>query len=130
MTEPNYAELDPAVVRLCRLLNTEFPGIHTTESCQGFIDDHEPGQPWLVIFKIDRRIRNIRAAVDSLELLTWMINSDLARTERGRGIRLELNSMPPMVNRQPLYFCLQGTTGHPDQVAESIEFLLRVNSRA
>ena len=123
-----YDEIDPACVRLCRFLNTEFPGITTSESCQGFIDGHRPGHPWSVYFKIDRRARNIRTAVESLEWLTWMINGDLARSDKGRGVSVGLNSYPPRWNREPLYFYITGAAEqapHPDQIAEAIGWYLQ-----
>lgn len=118
-----YAEMDPATVPLCRLINSKFPGLQTTSSCQGFVDGHRPGEPWGVYFRIDRRVRHIRDAVDSLELLTWMINGDLRRAHR---VHVGINSYPPSWNKWPLYFYLKGEAIHPDDVAAAIERYLAI----
>jgi hypothetical protein len=45
-----YPELDPRIVPLVRVVNS-LPGIETTSSCQGRIDNHRPGEPWHVMFQ-------------------------------------------------------------------------------
>jgi hypothetical protein len=125
-----YGELDPAIVPLCRLLNDEFPGIQTSESCQGFVDGHQPGKPWGVYFRLDRRIRHVQTALDSLELLAWMVNSDLARARPEWGISLGLNAAPPTWNYRPLYFWLHGESAHPDDLVGALGRYLVIVRRA
>jgi hypothetical protein len=119
-TPIDYEAIDPAVRRLCRVLNN-LPGIRTVHSCQGFIDGLRPGLPWIVSFELDRHPQHIAGAVDSLEWLTSIID-DFYETDEG-DVGFDFDC-PPIEGRRPLrfHFCSGGIEGvPPDLIAEAIE---------
>ena len=111
-------ELDPAVVELCRAIN-EFPDIRTSDSCQGFIDDHRPGEPWAVYFA-PHPSPPTPGAYAAVEFLVWLCRS-VAR-DRGFDVSVELNAPPPYLNGpgECLYFIIKGRNRHPTEFAQFI----------
>lgn len=88
-------ELDPAVVELCRAIN-EFPDIKTSESCQGFIDDHRPGRPWSIYFA-PHPSPPTSDGYASLEFLVWLCH--YIAHDRGFDVSVRLNAPAPLSQR-------------------------------
>lgn len=112
--------LDPAIINLCNAIN-EFECLHTIESCQGYIDDHRPDEPWIVIFQPCHPIT--QQAYSEIEFLAWLINNDLRPSLFPSGdVMLGLNSPPPYLNGigETMYFYIQGRGYHPDELADTI----------
>jgi hypothetical protein len=112
-----YADFDPAIVELCRTIK-EFPGIATSESCQGFIDGHRPDRPWAVYFGPQRRMTF--AAYCSIEFLAWLKGKEASAA--GFDVSLRLHSAPPYLNNpgNTAYFVIEGRNRHPDEFAAFI----------
>jgi hypothetical protein len=110
-----YDDLDPAIVELCKAIN-EFPGIITTESCQGFIGDHRPGEPWAVYFNFDG-LPNLDGYA-SVEFLVWVTKREAWAA--GFDTAVLVNAPPPYLNGicQSMYYCLQCPNQHPDEFAK------------
>jgi hypothetical protein len=111
-------ELDPAIVELCRAIN-EFPDIRTSESCQGFVDDHRPGKPWAVYLGPSPSPPTPEG-YSSLEFLVWLCRH-IAR-DRGFDVSMRVNAPPPYLNGpgECMYFIIEGTNRHPDEFAAFI----------
>lgn len=112
-----YEEIEPAIRELCHAIN-EFPGIITSDSCQGHIDEHRPGEPWAVYFSCDGPVSLEGYA--SIEFLVW-----LQREARAAGLKdlfVGVNAPPPYLNGicQSMYFYVEGSEGHPDDLAKLI----------
>jgi hypothetical protein len=108
-------ELDPAIVELCCTIN-EFPGIKTSESCQGFIDNHRPGEPWAVYFAPDPSPPTPEGYA-SIEFLAYACGNEAKVA--GFDVRIGLNAPPPALNGpgRCLYFTIKGMNRHPDEFA-------------
>lgn len=116
-----YGEFDPQVVELCRAVN-EFPGIVTTESCQGYINDHRPDEPWTVFFAPNGPVTS--AAYCSIEFLVYLLNGCGIQQDGHKGFKATvcLNSADPGMNGPgaTLYWFIEGTGRHPNELATAI----------
>ena len=117
-----YDELDLAVRDLCRVINTNFFAIRTTSSCQGFIDGHREGEPWVVIVQPKESITE--EAYAQLEFLAWTV-SDIGKA--GSKIEMTVHSMPPHLNipGETMYFSI---SGQENNIADFTGFLEKVVS--
>jgi 5-methylcytosine-specific restriction protein A len=124
----DYAELDPPVVELVRVLN-DLPGIFTVTSCGG----HEnPGRfggtadQWWVTFQLDQAadLAPTRDAWLSLEWIGWVYHDMRAA---GRRLMLTCGALPPMLNGpgRTLRYSLEGNRDterglEPDELADAV----------
>ena len=115
-----YHLFDPAVVSLCKAVN-EFPGLCTIDSCQGFIDDHKKGIPWLICLQPHPQITF--AGYCSIEFLAWALLPRATPPEL--KVAFGLHAYPPHHNTpgRAAYFWIEGKKGHPDRLAEHIREL-------
>ena len=115
ISDADYETFDPAIVDLCRAIN-EFPDIQTSDSCQGFVDDHREGEPWSVYFSPNPSPPT-PAGYASIEFLAGLSNRP-AR-DAGFDVRVRLNAPPPAINGpgECLYFIIEGIKRHPDEFA-------------
>jgi hypothetical protein len=111
-----YEKIDPAVRDLCLAIN-EFPDIRTSNSCQGFIDGHRPGEPWTVFFR-PQSLPSLEAYA-SIEFLASLKRQ---AAFAGFDVLMSCNSGPPYLNGigRSLYFVLTGSKGHPAAFAELV----------
>lgn len=117
-TEFDLDEFDPAIITLCEAIN-EFPGITTSESCQGYIDNHRPGEAWTVYFGPNGPIAS--EAYCAIEFLAWLLGPREAGAA-GFDVSLTLSSAPPYLNEpgRTMSFCIEGRNRHPDELAALI----------
>ena len=115
ISDADYETFDPAIVDLCRAVN-EFPDIQTSDSCQGFVDDHREGEPWSVYFA-PRPSPPTPAGYASIEFLVYLCGRP-ARDD-GFDVRVRVNAPPPLLNGpgQCLYFIIEGIKRHPNEFA-------------
>jgi hypothetical protein len=119
--EPPYHHLDAHTRQLCEAL-TEFPGIKTIDSCQGFIEDHRPGKPWHVYFQPVPPITP--AAYASIE---FIVSQRREARASGFDIYIEAGSPPPALNGigESLYFVIKCANDHPDRFAAFLREMRR-----
>lgn len=109
------AGLDPEIVDLCRAIN-EFPDIATTQSCQGFVDGHRPGEPWAVYFRPNPSPPTPDGYA-SIEFLIYLCGREAEAS--GFDVRATVNAPPPSLNGpgECLYFVISGIKRHPNEFA-------------
>jgi 5-methylcytosine-specific restriction endonuclease McrA len=105
------AKFDEAIVELCKAIN-EFPGVATSDSCQGFIDNHRPGEPWSVYFAPQPSPPS-RQGYAALEFLVYLCGSEAHAA--GFDVRVGLNAPLPLhAPGECLYFFIKGYDRHPE----------------
>jgi len=108
-----YDQFDPEMVELCRVIN-EFPGIVTSSSCQGFLDDHRPGNPWHVYFEC-HGLPSLEGYA-SIEFLVY-----LKREARADGFDMDVgvSASAPVLNGvcQSMWFTIHCRNRHPNDYA-------------
>jgi hypothetical protein len=111
-----YDDFDPEIVGLCKLIN-EFPGIVTSSSCQGFLNNHRPEEPWHVYFECDG-LPTLEAYA-SIEFLVYLRREALAS---GFDICIGVYAPPPILNGlcRSMYFTIECKNRHPDDYAAFI----------
>ena len=126
MSDPvPYAELDPPVRELVRILN-ELGGVSTIGSCGGHEDGtpgdiHAPADEWWVTFELEPADREAATTAPSpeawldLEFLVYWVGCLIAR---GREVMIVPYAPPPHVNEpgRMLRFELRGFRGGEDGV--------------
>ena len=118
-----YETIDPGIARLCRFINENFPGLQTTDSCQGWVDGHRPGEPWQVYVRLDvEDPANLAEAVESLAYLAWLTNGAATRMQ----VNMHLNSAPPYLNDPAPYFYIESSTVNPDDFLRQTQQVLAI----
>jgi hypothetical protein len=111
-----YDQFDPEIVELCKTIN-EFPGIVTTSSCQGFLNDHQPDQPWHIFFQFDG-LPTLEGYA-SLEFLIYIRRGAIAD---GFDLEVGVDAALPAANGvcQSMYYFYECANRHPTQLSTFI----------